>query len=287
MKVLNKIQALLVLVLLIPAISSCAGGKPVPSASEIVSNTLATHSGVNSYRLSVESMNEFTGEFQGKLALSINGVIGNKNQEMQFRLKNRMAGTYEGKPLETTTEIEVYLVGGTFYWHPVAVTRNSETVSTGRPWRKITMPAGFWETKPETYQDDYYTLFGIQDLLSQQLELLKTGEVVFLENGSVEGDECYVLQVTKSYEEMWRAVEQQLVVLFLGTPVLPYQLSQMSVKHWIDKRTSQLRRANVEMTSVDGKTNVKAMVDISLSDYNKTVSIVLPAEAERAQAETP
>jgi len=279
-KVLIIGLATLLLAVLTSAFVGCTNSIPTPS--EIVSKAISAHENVIKYKIVLESLVEFIEESTNKSTLNTTGFVDSVKHEMGLRFILGMEGVYNSKPFNFSSEAEAYLIDDIFYIHPVAGTRDSEIINTNAPWEKETAPTGFWETIPESYRDDLPSMVGIQNLLTQQLELLKTGELKFLETAVVEGNDCYVLEVTKSYEEVLTTVDQQLFIIFYGTPVQANYLNSMIVKHWIDKKTSQLRRVNIEMEGADGETTIKVSINMVFPEYNNQISITLPAEAATA-----
>jgi len=147
-------------------------------------------------------------------------------------------------------------------------------------WMKQEVPADFWET---------------QATIDQQLELLQASRVKYLQDEKVEGVDCYVLEITPDLAQLWQTAMQQpwMEEVPMEIPDLEDMIKKVSVKQWIAKDTLFLTKVNIQITILvtseamgmpeeEGEMRMSIVMDMSVYDYNKPVSIELPAEARTA-----
>jgi len=155
-------------------------------------------------------------------------------------------------------------------------------------WMKSEMPEGIWDSINQ---------------IESQVELLRTAQVKVIGSEKVRGVDCYVVELTPDAEQLWQLFMQQLGLRFGGAgqgmipevaeDVLKEIFRSFSVKQWISKDTFFLTKMEMDMTmhltpeamgypDEEGEVAMNITMDMLAYDYNKSVSIVLPPEAEDA-----
>ena len=177
---------------------------------------------------------------------------------------------------EMEISMEVYIVADWVYMG---------TSIFGLPptWTKTPMESGDWDQ---------------MDIASQQVDLLLGVEVELVGTDTVDGTECYVLEITPDMEKVWALMS------FAGAgEALPSDLdieelvSELSFKQWIAKDTYFTLKTNMDLTleltpeSLDMEAETDGDFDgtaeialvISLHHINEPVTIELPPEALEAE----
>jgi hypothetical protein len=158
-----------------------------------------------------------------------------------------------------------------------------EVPGTSPQWMKTDTSIINWETMNQ---------------VESHIELLKGAQIEITGSESVNGTECYVLQLEPDINQLWQILMQQISITGQEIPDIEKEalmeiLDDFSVQQWVAKDTYFLRKAKIDMnmttTSEElGSSNEEGMVKISISmdlymhDYNQPVSIILPPEAEKA-----
>lgn len=182
---------------------------------------------------------------------------------------------------EMDTSMEIYVVDAWVYMG---------TSMFGLPptWIKTPMESGDWDEMA---------------IISQQLDLLLDVAVELVGTDTLDGTECYVLQLTPDMEKLWA-----LMSLGEAGEALPADLdleellTDLSVKQWIAKQTYFSRKTTLDVTleltpealgmAMETEGDLDATADIAMvitmHHINEPVTIVLPPEAEEAEvAELP
>lgn len=124
-------------------------------------------------------------------------------------------------------------------------------------------------------------------------------EVKVLASETIEGIHCYVLQLMPDMEQLWQTVMQQAQVA--GEEILPEVdetfleevFHSLSVKQWIAKDTYFLTKAEIDMAmeltpeamgypEEEGEMAMDISISLLAYNYNQSISIELPPEAEGA-----
>jgi len=266
--------SLLVLVIILACLG-CGEKAAAVNAGQLVDNALAAQADVESYRLDMEMTIDMDGgfgceEMEGTMSIDASFVIDEANKEMEMSMTADMEAT--GEDAEAV-EMKMYLTNNTVYM--MMAVPDLEPM-----WMKQEVPADFWET---------------QATIDQQLELLQASRVKYLQDEKVEGVDCYVLEITPDLAQLWQTAMQQpwMEEVPMEIPDLEDMIKKVSVKQWIAKDTLFLTKVNIQITILvtseamgmpeeDGEMRMSIVMDMLAHDYNKPVSIELPAEARTA-----
>ena len=273
-KIGKTLFSLLVLVIILACLG-CGEKAATVNAGQLVDNALAAQADVESYRLDMEMTIDMDGglgceEMEGTTSIDASFVIDEANKEMEMRMSADMEAT--GEEAEAV-EMKMYLINNTVYM--MIAVPDLEPM-----WMRQEVPADFWET---------------QATIDQQLELLQVSQVKCLKDEKVEGVDCYVLEITPDLAQLWQTAMQQpwMEEVPMEIPDLEDMIKKVSVKQWIAKDTLFLTKVHIQiiilvtseamgMPEEGGEMRMSIVMDMSVYDYNKPVSIELPAEAKNA-----
>jgi len=254
-----------------------------PSAQEIVNSVFESPDDISTYQFDMDMTIDATGEAEGEafemnMVMGFSGALDLENRQMRADITMNMAVTGE---YEMGIEMEMYLIDDMVYMM-------TEVPEMGPMWMKQEVSEEDWEEMSE----------GVK-LTESQLELLESAEVIVLASETIEGIDCYVLQLTPDMEQLWQTVMEQAQVA--GEEILPEVdeaslgeiFRNFSVKQWIAKDTYLLIKAEIgvamELTpeamgypEEEGEMTMDISMSLLVYDYNQPVSIVLPLEAEEA-----
>ncbi len=281
----KKILTMSLVLVMVLSFTACAEETEeeveLPSAQEIVDGVIESLDEIRTYQFNMDMTGGMAAEAEGEayeatMVMDLDGVLDLENRQM----KTDMTVSVEGLPGldKTETGIEMYLVGDMVY----IMMDVPEAVPM---WFKLEMPEGYW---------------GEMSPVESQIELLEAAQVKVIGSETIEGTDCYVLQLTPDMEQLWQLAMQQPrlpgeEVLGVAEEFLQEMFTSFSVKQWISKDTYFLIKAEIDMVFVSTELTAEAMglqegvslpTDISMVllsyNYNQPVSIVLPPEAEEA-----
>ena len=262
------------------SLAACVGEL---SAQEIVDGVFESPDDISTYQFDMDMTMDATGEAEGEafemtMAMGFSGALDLENRQMKANIAMDMAVTGED---EMGIEMEIYLIDDMLYMM-------TEVPEMGPMWMKSEISEADWEEMSE----------GVK-LTESHLELLESAEVTVLASETIEGIDCYVLQLTPDMDQLWQTVMEQAQVTeeeilpeveeaFLGEVFRNY-----SVKQWIAKDTYLLTKAEIAMTmeltpeamgypEEEGEMTMDISMSLLVYDYNQPISIVLPPEAMEA-----
>lgn len=264
----------LILVLLaVLALVGCGSSKTKVSADEVVQDSLAAQAGVTSSHVEITLDATAQGTLSGS-ALNV-ALTGTANGDFDWANKKMKAHvtadiTYNAYPVPTVT-MDMYAVDNCSYTQTTAF-------GTTDNWTKAALPMDFWFT-PDNAQ------FINSILQSTQAE--------YLPNEKVDGINCYVVQLTPDIAAIQQTLSQQSST-DNEVPNLANLVSNLSFKVWVAKDTSFVTKIEIALSAhippeVLGETANSGGLDITLTismqatDFNKSLSIELPAEAQNAK----
>jgi type IV pilus biogenesis protein CpaD/CtpE len=277
--ILNKaLPVIAVLLLAIPLVlTGCTSKDPV--AADVLKNTTAAMSKISSYKADIDMKMDMTiidGSDTQKATVEMTGTASadmlKKNSQMNMDVDLDIPGSNTQKATE-----EAYVVDG---W---------DFMKTNMPgaadtWNKMKIPA---------------TLN--QDQIAQLTALMKTAVDSSLQGTeTVNGTDCYVIKVNADMAALWKWLSsQQGSSLTNGIDFSKLDLSKIikdfGLKYWVAKKGYQIVKAEAEInmnidasdlgvnSRASGSMTMLMNMDMTFSDYNKAVNIVLPAEAKNAK----
>lgn len=267
------------LAILLLSTFACDGGEEVgPTAEEIRDQTIAAYDEFETCELDMDMVMEMriTGLGQSvgmTLTMDGEGAVDELNRRMRLDMgmDTEMTGQ-EPQHMQT----EIYIVDDYVYMNAVA---------SGEPpgWVKFPLPEGYWEEL---------------DIALQQVDILVDVEVDLVGTESVDGTDCYVLDVTPTLEKLWAMVE--LGGAFGELPPgldLEQLISDYSLTQWVAKDTFSTPKVSMSMEMVftpeslgvppEIAEDFDAVADVEMTilqrNINQPVTIELPPEAEEAE----
>ena len=250
----------------------------IPSEEEIVSGIIESLDDVESYEMEMDMEMRMSGEDEGmqvevEMTMAINGVIDFVNEQVKMVIDMSMAGLGED-PIEMA--VEMYIIDDMTY-------AMMDMPLMGPRWVKSDTEEEFWDE---------------MDYAGYQVDMLRTAQVEVIGSERVGGIDCYVLQVTPDMEELWELMMEQAQMPGGELPdVSSEELRDMfrsfSVKYWIAKDTYFIAKADIEMVvdisseamdlaGDEGAVTMDVTMSMLAYNYNESVTIVLPPEAEDA-----
>ena len=140
-----------------------------------------------------------------------------------------------------------------------------------------------------------------QDQVSQLTALMKTAITSTLQGSeTVNGIDCYALKVDPDMTALWKWLSsQQGGSLTSGIDFSKVDISKIikdfGLKYWVAKKGYQIVKVEAQINmnidasdlgadfGASGSMTMLMNMDMTLSEFNKAVSIVLPAEAQNAK----
>jgi len=269
-KLRGRPSVLILVLVAVLALVGCTSSKTTVSADEVIQNALAAQADVDSSHVEITLDATVQGTVSDQaLDISLDGGanadIDWANKKMQSHLGMTMAyGT-----MSFQMSADMYAVDNVSYtqWTMLGTTDN---------WTKSALPMDFWFTPDsEEFIDS----------------ILEVAEAESLPSEKVGGINCYVLQLTPDIE----AIQQMLSEQFPEEAEMPNMediITNLSFKVWVAKDTSFVTKIEIELSAnipaeVMGTTgtgmDITFNITIEASDFNESVSIELPAEAQNAE----
>ena len=141
--------------------------------------------------------------------------------------------------------------------------------------------------------------FTREKIQSDVIAKLEAADIEVLKEARRENIRCYVVQITPDLAELFQLLMNQMQASLgeISSSELE-QISQMfhdfSVKMWIEKDTYHVLFADIMMKieatpemmgeyDQEGLFSINATMNMKAYDYNESVEIVLPAEADEAE----
>jgi hypothetical protein len=264
----------LVLILALVAVLALVGcGSPTTkvSADEVVQDALAAQAGVTTSHVEI-TLNATAKGTANQIALdvtmdgTVNGDVDWANKKMKAHLG--VNAGFNGMTFPVTADM--YAVDNVSY---MQLTMMGSTDN----WTKSSLPMDFWFTQENSQFID---------------SLLQSTEAESLPNEKVGDINCYVLNLDPDVAAIQQMLSQQSSDL-AEIPDMTKVITNLSIKVWVAKDTSYVTKieivlaATVPSEALGGAAGGKGL-DISLtvtmaaSNFNKSVSIQLPTEAQNA-----
>jgi hypothetical protein len=209
--------------------------------------------------------------------MEMTGAFDNKEKKMSMVMDMNMAAPDE-EPMKMA--MEMYYVDGWMY-------AMIDIPLMSPQWMKSEVP----------YADVMGEMEGI-DFSQSMLDMLTAAEAVVTGMETVEGMDCYVIELTPDMQKFWDMAMQQTQMTGDEMPELPVDVLEemmrdVSVKYWIAKDTYYLVKTDMggiieispeamDMPGEEGSFTMDFDMSILMYDFDKSVSIVLPPEAEDA-----
>lgn len=270
-----KRAAFLVMLVLLMGIAAVAcgggeGGVVDITEQELIEAILASVDEQETYRFEMDLDGALKLTVDGEYSemdssVDYNGVIDTVDQEMQADMSMTMDSRAGGERERMTIPMRTYFVGDMAY---------------------IGAPKGPGQPEEWIKGDVSWELWESQQLLSQQIELLRGAEVRSLRTESVKGTPCYVADISPDMDVLLDMVNS-LFGSVMGLGLTKDSISNFKYTGWYAQDTYFPMRSRVEydLTFEEGDDRLTGhyTVDMVFSDYNEPLSVQLPPEAQDAQ----
>ena len=213
---------------------------------------------------------------EGELTVSTDssGTADNVNRRMWMEMELALHMTLPEEE-EMVVGMEMYLIGNDSY---MLIEVENETSL----WLKERMPVGSWD---ETAK------------LNTDVAILEEAEVTLIGSEKIRGIDCYILEIIPNEEKLFDAVYQETFITGEQVPTLTEELireliKNASVKQWVQKDTFFPAKMEIVMEAevppdimgdeAEGMLTVSMTIASLIFNYNESVNIELPTEAEEA-----
>ncbi len=261
------------------ALSACGVD---PSAEEIVEAMTEAMGTVDTYQYEAGLTFIATGEEAGEpmdmsITMDLSGALDLASRQMWADITAETSIPGEGMDIGEIG-MEMYLVDDVMYMHMQLPEMGGLSM-----WLKSEVPEGYWQDMNQ---------------IEPQMELLEAAQVTVAGSEKVGAVDCYLLELTPDMAQLWETVMSQGQAAGGAWPGIPVgdvlpDISSFSVKQWVAKDTYYLMKAEIDMTmsmpaetaglsGEEGDVEFEITVTLMAHDYNRPVSIELPAEAEDA-----
>ena len=258
------------------ALVGCGSSKPKVSAGQVMQNALAAQAIVTSNHVEITDNASAQGTWNGSaLNVSMDGSANGDIDWTNKKMESHVGMNIEYNTVSLQISADVYAVDNYTYTQVFAL-------GMADNWTKSALPFDVWFTQENA------------QLISSILQSTQAG---YLPDEKVGGINCHVMQLTPDITAIQSAIQQMLSQQSSNQSELPSLadlISNLSFKVWVARDTSFITKTEIALSAhvtpeALGKTANGDALDITLSitmqatDFNKPVSIELPAEAQNAQ----
>jgi outer membrane lipoprotein-sorting protein len=295
----NKVLAiLLTIVILTMCFLVTACEEELPTSEEIIEKLVGVQADVKSY--------EMEGNMDMKMVLDIpeeemagvpanvdvlvdiNGAFDANDEEMMMAMDIDL-----GMAEEATIKMaaEFYLIDDWMYVMIDAPMMNPQ-----------------WMKTEVSYSEAFEEMISM-DFTQTQTEFLQSSDIVVTGKETLDGIECYVLEVSPDMSKLWEILMQQSQLASGAMAEMPVDefeeimdkiedlVKDVSAKYWIAKDTYYIVKGEVAFNMVitpeamgepdeEGSVTMDVTMAMKMFNYGQPVSIVLPPEAEDAVEES-
>lgn len=262
------LSAMLVLLILAAAIACGSGGEKI-TGQELVDSALASMQNQETYGFETSMYFTMSGTLGGEYgemdsSMDYKGVADMTAQKMQMDMTTIMSVRATTQTEETST-FKIYIMDDIAYYGLV-----SQVAPT--KWVKGDVSQDLWDT---------------QDYVSKQMELLRGAEAEILGTETVKGIDCYKAEISPDMDVLVKYMSSQLGEEYPSVEFSEDSISNYSLKGWFARDTFFPMKSHQEFDmkiDIEGdEATYHFIIDTLFYDWNKSVSIELPAEAEEAE----
>jgi Family of unknown function (DUF6612) len=263
----------LILVLLaVLVLVGCGSSETKVNADEVVQDALAAQAGVDSSSMEITIDATVVGVVNDMdLNVSLDGTVTSDIDWVNKKMNAHLGMNAGFNGMTFPVSMDMYAFDNVSY---MQLTMMGSTDN----WTKASLPIDFWYTQEN----------------EQFIEnLLEAADAESLPNDKVDGVNCYVLKLSPDYAALQQMLNQQADT-GEEVPDIASLISSLSIKVWVAKDTSYVTKieivlaANIPSEVLGGAAGgqglaVNLTVNMQSSDFNESVPIQLPAEAENAE----
>ncbi|RLG15477.1 MAG: hypothetical protein DRN71_01220 [Candidatus Nanohalarchaeota archaeon] len=257
-----------ILYFLIAGVLFSSGCTEELTTNEIQSRLIQANSGMSSYTINMEMNTNMITGVSGepvviKYDITTNGDIDRANKEMALKgtVKSEIAG------MTPQMNTETYLVDGYLY------TKNQDA------WIKM------------EFEDDTWAR---QDKIGELTELIDSGSIERMDEESFGGNSYYVIKINPDLRKVAEdALKQQSQSMPVSQSInIEDIVKEYSSTIWLNKKTFVIEKSRTEIkivvadedmdTTATKSMEITSVIELSISNINEPVNIVLPPEAQDA-----
>lgn len=199
-----------------------------------------------------------------------NGAVDITAKKMGMDMSANIKGKSGSESINQASRISTYVIDDVLYTGTTNDNGNME-------WKHETASSSVWEE--EVQSDQLVKLLG-----SSQIDSLKTE--------TVEGQQCYLAEVTPDPSQLWDTIMNQMNQSGEGssfTQDMGNAIKKVTVKYWFIQDTMFIKKAYVYMEmdmdaqalgAESGSMNFVIEMTVIFNNHNQSVKIELPSEAQ-------
>ncbi|UCG54915.1 MAG: hypothetical protein JSV32_01455 [Dehalococcoidia bacterium] len=249
----------LVVLLLGSLVISCQQSELTPTVEEIIQAVKEATDEIDTYQYDIDLVMIGTdGEYKNTFELKVSSNRDNKNRKMYMKLESYA----EEESFNSSSEyvIEVYVADDWRYYMS----------SFDDTWNKIELSERYWEE------------WGI---MKRQLLLLTVlPSVVRGDNDTIDGVECYKLQLKPDLDTLWECIQKEDMIFFdqflEGLDYSQNIVDEYTISLWVTKDTNYLVKTTEDYILTDNVNTVTYNETVLINHINEPVSIELPSDIE-------
>ncbi len=237
------------------------------TAAQIKANTLQTAEDITSYTFTMDMTSTVTiNQEQTSSTTTSTGTADITTQQLTMQTTIESTGISEA-----TATYTYYLIDNIFY--------TKTSYSDTNTWTKIDL------TDSNT---DWQNQWNNYDQMAMQKQLLENSDVTKLPDQTINGHDCYVLQIDATLEELMNLLSDQLgstttqVEQYLSSDYI----DDIHIKLYIDKNTQYIIKIyetlTMDLNMMGYQMTTNTDITLYFSNYNQPITIELPADAADA-----
>jgi len=241
-----------------------------PSAEEVVDGVIEAVEDITSVTFKADLAVDMTGEEDGEavdaaMITKVTGAVDVVSKDGKIDMSVTIDSTGEDT---FTADMTMYFIDDILY-----ALMEMPALGNISMWVKTDVP-------PEMH--------GQMTQVEDQVELLKLSEVRFAGTETVNGKECYVLELVPDPDALWEFISERMNIAGAPVPGIEEETiirdiaRSYSAKQWIDIDSFLLSKSEMDMEIEIEDTSLDINMSLLVSSYNQPVNIELPEEAENA-----
>lgn len=260
-------KTILLIIIASIVISGCT---EILSEDELKQKIINANTNMESYTAEIQmTMNIKTSVMGNKI--NINTITNSKGDIDRKNKKAKIKSSTESKEIGLNTQTESYIDNNFVY------------VKSSDVWVKMNL------------EDDLWTR---QDQVEQVTTLMQTGTIMRLNDEKKDGKAYYLVKITPDLKKMFEVSLKQ-ENFFAKYEKMNYEdmVKSYSMTIWVNKDTHIIERTRIEMTLLITSENIgeddpekvmesnialNSIIDVTISNINKDLDIVIPSEALNA-----
>lgn len=264
----RRVFSVVLVLLMVTAAIACGSSEQEITGQELIDGILASAENQTTYRWEMNMGFTMSGTFEGEYgemdySMDNNGVVDMTAQEMEMDMTTIM-NVRANTQSEETGIAKAYVMDDMAFVGIVSQVAPTE-------WVTGDVSGDFWE----------------QDSVSQIIELCRGAEAKILGTETVKGIDCYKAEISPGMDELLEYMRSRIEKEGLPAELTENSISSYSMKGWFAKDTFFPVKVHEELDltlDIEGdEATYHFILDGVFYDWNESVSIELPPEAEEAE----